>query len=467
MHVPKAYLLCSGMLLENILRAKNCPVKTRLPFLRHHLYFNLPFREVITKRARKSSDLRGIFAIHHQYGAQLRRPAKSYTNLLSAVPNSTAFYYNASPAKFIVNHYGKSSMSHVQDLNVVSHEVLITPDELQKEQPISALAAETVSAGHQAIRKILDRNDHRLIVVIGPCSIHDTQAALDYAQRLKALSEKTQDSLYIVMRVYFEKPRTTTGWKGLINDPYMNDSFKIQEGLHVGRKLLLDIAELGLPAATEALDPISPQYLQDLIAWSAIGARTTESQTHREMASGLSSAVGFKNGTDGSLTVAINALKSVSKPHRFLGINKQGAVSVVTTKGNPYGHVVLRGGDGKPNYDSVSVAMCEEALKKSGLQPNIMIDCSHANSNKNHDLQPLVLDNVVNQIVEGNQSIIGVMIESHIHAGNQKIPADLKQLEYGVSVTDACIDWPTTEQALLNAAEKLKEVLKQRRANSQ
>lgn len=311
-------------------------------------------------------------------------------------------------------------MSHVEDLNVVSQEVLITPAELKQELPISAAAAKMVTEGRETVRNILDRKDHRLMVVIGPCSIHDPKAAIDYANRLKALSDKVQDTLYIVMRVYFEKPRTTVGWKGLINDPYMNDSFKIQDGLHVGRKLLLDIAELGLPTATEALDPISPQYLQDLISWSAIGARTTESQTHREMASGLSSAVGFKNGTDGGLTVAINALQSVSSPHRFLGISKDGSVAVMHTRGNEYGHVVLRGGNGKPNYDSVSVAICEKELEKAKVPVNIMIDCSHANSNKNHELQPLVMENVSNQIIEGNKSIIGVMIESNIGAGNQR-----------------------------------------------
>ena len=264
------------------------------------------------------------------------------------------------------------------------------------------------------------------------------------------------------MRVYFEKPRTTTGWKGLINDPFMNDSFKITDGLHIGRQLLHDILEIGLPTATEALDPISPQYLQDLIAWSAIGARTTESQTHREMASGLSSSIGFKNGTDGSLTVAINALQSVSSPHRFLGINSDGNVAIVTTKGNPYAHVVLRGGNGKPNYDSVSVSICEQELVAAGIDANIMVDCSHANSNKDHNLQPLVLDNVANQIAEGNKSIIGVMIESNINAGNQKLSSNPDDMEYGVSVTDACIDWETTENTLVSMADKLRDVLKTR-----
>ena len=285
---------------------------------------------------------------------------------------------------------------------------------------------------------------------------------MDYARRLKELAEKVQDSLFIVMRVYFEKPRTSIGWKGLINDPYLDDSFKIEEGLRKGRKLLLDIDELGLPTSTEALDPISPQYLQDLIAWSAIGARTTESQTHREMSSGLSSAVGFKNGTDGGLTVAVNAMQSVSSPHRFLGINSRGQVSVVTTKGNPYAHVVLRGGSNGPNYNSDHIAQCERALADGGVSSNIVIDCSHANSSKNPDVQPLVLKDVTHQILEGNTSIIGIMLESFIHAGNQAIPEDLDKLKYGVSVTDACMDWETTEQSLLEMAERLKDVLTKR-----
>jgi 3-deoxy-7-phosphoheptulonate synthase len=266
------------------------------------------------------------------------------------------------------------------------------------------------------------------------------------------------------MRVYFEKPRTTVGWKGLINDPYLDDSFAIEDGLKIGRKLLLDILESGLPTATEALDPISPQYLQDLISWSAIGARTTESQTHREMASGLSSPVGFKNGTDGGIEVATNAIKSAAKPHRFLGLSGDGRVSVITTSGNPYAHVVLRGGSDGPNYDSVHVALVEQALEKAGLPRNIMIDCSHANSSKKPELQPLVLENIGHQIADGNQSITGLMIESHIKAGNQSMPEDLSQLEYGVSITDGCIDWETTETALLNLREMIKSTLPGRRS---
>ncbi|WP_096085870.1 3-deoxy-7-phosphoheptulonate synthase [Agaribacterium haliotis] len=353
-------------------------------------------------------------------------------------------------------------MSNVQDLNIISTETLITPEALQADIPLSEKAARVVTEGRESVRAILDRKDPRLMVVIGPCSIHDTEAAIDYAKRLKDLADKVKDSLYIIMRVYFEKPRTTVGWKGLINDPYLDDSFKIQDGLHVGRKLMHDISEIGLPIATEALDPISPQYLQDLVTWSAIGARTTESQTHREMASGLSSPIGFKNGTDGSLTVAINALQSVSSSHRFLGINREGKVSIVHTAGNKYSHVVLRGGGGKPNYDAVSVAVAEKELDKAGVSRNIMVDCSHANSNKNHELQPLVFDNIANQILEGNESIIGAMIESNISPGNQKINADLSKMEYGVSVTDACIDWETTEKSLLDIAEKLKPVLANR-----
>lgn len=355
-----------------------------------------------------------------------------------------------------------AAQPRLNDLNIEANEPLITPEQLKQEIPLSDLAADTVAQGRQVIRDILDGKDHRLFVVIGPCSIHDIKAAHDYAERLKALAAQVSDSLYLVMRVYFEKPRTTVGWKGLINDPYLDDSFKIQDGLHIGRQLLLDLAEMGLPTATEALDPISPQYLQDLISWSAIGARTTESQTHREMASGLSSAVGFKNGTDGSLTVAINALQSVSSPHRFLGIDQRGQVSVVMTKGNAYGHVVLRGGNGKPNYDSVSVTLCEQALVKAKVKPNIMVDCSHANSNKDAALQPLVMDNVANQIVEGNNSIVGLMVESHLGFGSQPIPADLSQLEYGISVTDACIDWAMTEKSILDMHRKLKAVLPRR-----
>lgn len=350
----------------------------------------------------------------------------------------------------------------VHNINVDSQDVLVTPQQLKQALPMSEASLEMLASSRKVIQDILDRKDHRVFVVVGPCSIHDTEAALDYARRLKALADELSDTLYIVMRVYFEKPRTTVGWKGLINDPYLDDSFKLEEGLHIGRKLLLDILELGLPTSTEALDPISPQYLQDAISWSAIGARTTESQTHREMASGLSSPVGFKNGTDGGLTVATNALNSVAKPHRFLGINSAGQVSVFTTRGNRYGHIVLRGGGGGPNYDSVHIRLCEQALDKAAVPRNIMVDCSHANSNKQPELQPLVVENVANQIIEGNKSIVGLMIESNINAGNQPIPANLDELAYGVSVTDGCIDWETTETCLRDMRDKVKAILPQR-----
>ncbi len=349
----------------------------------------------------------------------------------------------------------------IENANVKAIEVLLPPAKLKADIFLSETAKKTVLAGREAIKNILDKKDPRLAVVVGPCSIHDPKAALDYAKKLKILSDKVQDTLLLIMRVYFEKPRTTVGWKGLINDPYLNDSFAIEDGLKIGRKLLLDLAEIGLPTATEALDPILPQYLQDLISWSAIGARTTESQTHREMSSGLSTPVGFKNGTDGNLDVAINALLSVSNPHSFLGINQQGQVSIIHTQGNPYAHIVLRGGGGKPNYDSVSVALCEQALEKKSLANNIMIDCSHANSNKNPELQPLVMENVTHQILEGNRSIFGLMIESHLHWGNQKIN-ETNQMKYGVSITDACIDWDTTESTLVEMHDKLKSTLPHR-----
>ena len=350
-------------------------------------------------------------------------------------------------------------MKPVDNINVEAQEILVTPARLKLDVPMSDTANQMLTDSRQVIRDILDRKDHRVFIVVGPCSIHDVEAAMDYARRLRALADEVSDTLYLVMRVYFEKPRTTTGWKGLINDPHMDDSFKIEDGLHIGRKLLLDILELGLPTSTEALDPISPQYMADCISWSAIGARTTESQTHREMASGLSSAVGFKNGTDGGLAVAVNALKSVSKPHSFLGINKEGQVSVIKTRGNTYGHVVLRGGSQGPNYDSVHVKLCEAELEKAGVSGNIVVDCSHANSSKQPELQPLVMENVTNQILEGNRSIVGLMLESHINKGNQPIPEDLSRLEYGVSVTDGCIDWDTTQSAIRNMRDTLKGVL--------
>ena len=306
------------------------------------------------------------------------------------------------------------SQPDIDDVNIKSIQTLITPAELKADLPLSETASQTVLQGRATVRNILDGNDKRLFVVIGPCSIHDVKAANEYADRLRELSEKVKDTLYLVMRVYFEKPRTTVGWKGLINDPDMNDSFNIEKGLHIGRGLLLELNEKGLPCATEALDPNSPQYYQDLISWSAIGARTTESQTHREMSSGLSSPVGFKNGTDGGLTVATNAMQSVKHGHSFLGLNENGQVAIINTNGNPYAHVVLRGGNGKPNYDASSVADAEAALAKAKVSNKIMIDTSHANSNKDPYLQPLVLKNITEQILDGNKSIVGIMVESHL-----------------------------------------------------
>jgi 3-deoxy-7-phosphoheptulonate synthase len=350
----------------------------------------------------------------------------------------------------------------VYNVNVKSQKVLLSPAKLKEQVPATDRALDTVIAGRQICQNILDGVDKRLLVVVGPCSIHDPKAALDYATRLKTVAETVKDTMFIVMRVYFEKPRTTVGWKGLINDPHMDDSFDIEAGLKLARKLLIQINELGLPAGTEALDPISPQYLGDLISWSAIGARTTESQTHREMASALSSPVGFKNGTDGSLAVAINALHSVSKPHSFLGINADGQVAVTQTKGNRYGHIVLRGGDRGPNYDSVSISLVEKELSSANLPTNIIVDCSHANSNKDHNLQPLVFNDCVHQILEGNNSIVGMMIESNIGPGNQKLTSDRSNLAYGVSITDACIDWETTEKLLTESNKKLLNTLPNR-----
>ncbi|KAF0163585.1 MAG: 3-deoxy-7-phosphoheptulonate synthase [Rhodocyclaceae bacterium] len=351
-------------------------------------------------------------------------------------------------------------MQITENLNIEAFEPMPTPEEIHARVPLSDTAAESVLTGRRTLERILDGTDPRVFVVVGPCSIHDPVAGLDYARRLKKLADEVADTLVLVMRVYFEKPRTATGWKGYINDPRMDDSFHIEEGMQKAREFLLAVNEIGLPAGTEALDPIAPQYLGDLIAWAAIGARTSESQTHREMSSGLSAPVGFKNGTDGSLDAAVNAIISAASPHSFLGINMQGRSSVVRTAGNRYGHLVLRGGGGRPNYDTVSVALAETALAKAGLPHNIVVDCSHANSYKKPDLQPLVMQDCVNQIRaqrnSGHRSIVGLMIESFIEAGNQPIPEDLSQLKYGCSVTDACVDWPTTEKMIRDAAAALR-----------
>ena len=342
------------------------------------------------------------------------------------------------------------------DVRILEIKELTSPGELLDEFPISENAAKTTFETRQAIHRILHGADDRIVAIIGPCSIHDTTAAREYAMRLKEVRERLSKDLLIIMRVYFEKPRTTVGWKGLINDPDMDDSFQIEKGIRLARELLLHLAEINVPAATEALDPIMPQYLSELISWTAIGARTTESQTHREMASGLSTPVGFKNGTDGSLTVAINALQSAGQPHHFLGITQQGQSAVFRTRGNRYGHIVLRGGAGRSNYDAVSIALCERELEKAGLPVNIVVDCSHGNSNKDPGVQPLVAENLANQVLEGNRSIVGLMLESNLRAGNQPIPRDRAQLQYGVSVTDPCIDWETTERLLLTLDNRLK-----------
>ncbi|MFC4698880.1 3-deoxy-7-phosphoheptulonate synthase [Glaciecola siphonariae] len=350
----------------------------------------------------------------------------------------------------------------VNNLHVASEQVLITPEQLAKEQPVSDKAIAYVQNARSIISDIIHGKDHRLLVVCGPCSIHDVKAAKEYAVKLKELHESCKDTLYIVMRMYFEKPRTTTGWKGLINDPHIDDSFDIDTGIRRARDLLNYLAELEIPVATEALDPISPQYLSEFFSWAAIGARTSESQTHREMASGLSMPVGFKNGTDGSLDIAINALKSAASGHSFMGINKQGQVSIIKTEGNPDGHVILRGGK-QPNYDSVCVAQCEDELKAANVKASLVVDCSHANSAKDYRRQPLVAENVVNQILEGNQSIIGIMLESHLVEGNQGTKGKTaSELTYGLSITDGCISWEQTHKTILAAREKLITVLPMR-----
>ncbi|WP_071189805.1 3-deoxy-7-phosphoheptulonate synthase [Trichormus sp. NMC-1] len=338
--------------------------------------------------------------------------------------------------------------------NIKSSHVLLTPNEVKAKLPLTKYAEQTILKFRQEIEHILDFQDSRKFIVVGPCSIHDPKAAIEYAERLKNLAEKVQDKLLLIMRVYFEKPRTTVGWKGLINDPDMDDSFHVEHGILIARNLLLKLAELGLPTATEALDPIIPQYISELVAWSAIGARTTESQTHREMASGLSMPVGFKNGTDGNIHVALNALKSAKEPHNFLGINQKGQVSVFQTRGNAHGHVILRGGS-QPNFDIENIKLVEEELKAANLPPRIVIDCSHGNTNKDYRLQPVVLENVIQQIVDGNTSIVGMMLESNLYEGNQPITGKREELQYGVSVTDKCINWEETEKIILAAHAKL------------
>ena len=338
--------------------------------------------------------------------------------------------------------------TRIDDTRISAVRPLLTPALLQESLPISDVALERVEQQRRAIGDVLHGRDDRLIVVVGPCSIHDHDQAIEYAQRLLPLAKELEGELLVVMRVYFEKPRTTVGWKGYINDPHLDGTFAINLGLEKARRLLLDVVELGLPAGTEFLDLLSPQFISDLIAWGAIGAGTTESQTHREMASGLSMPVGFKNGTDGSALVAVQAMQSAHSPHTFLGIDRRGATAVIHTRGNPDAHLVLRGGK-HPNYDPASIRGCEQLLEGAGLPARILVDCSHAQTEKDYRRQPAVLADLVAQRAAGNRSLMGFMLESHLHAGRQDLGPDLA---YGVSITDGCIDWDTTERCLLAAA---------------
>jgi 3-deoxy-7-phosphoheptulonate synthase len=346
-------------------------------------------------------------------------------------------------------------LQRTYDLNVAATTQLITPCALKEALPMTPPANRTVVEGRETIKRILRREDTRLLVIVGPCSIHDHAAALDYAGRLAKLRETVEDQLFLVMRTYFEKPRTTLGWKGLVNDPHLDGTYDMATGLYKAREILLAVSEMGMPGATEVLDPIVPQYLDDLVAWAAIGARTTESQTHREMASGLSMPVGFKNSTDGNLRVAIDAMVSARQPHHFLGIDQEGRTAVISTRGNSCGHVIMRGGFDHPNYDPVSVTMAEEQMREAGLAPQIMIDCGHANSDKRPRLQAHVLKSALQQRFDGNTSIIGVMIESNIKEGKQPLASDPSKLEYGLSITDPCLSWEDTARLLKFARDEL------------
>ena len=346
-------------------------------------------------------------------------------------------------------------MKNTNDLHVLDTTPLITPAQLKHEAPITEAAVNTVVEGRLAIKRMMRGKDDRFLVIVGPCSIHDERIAYDYAERLKRLSEELSGRIFMVMRVYFEKPRTTIGWKGLISDPNLDGSGNISDGIRKAREIMHRINDMGIAVASEVLDPIVPQYLADLLTWAAIGARTTESQTHREMTSGLSMPVGFKNGTEGNLQIAIDGMQSARAPHNFLGVNQDGQVSIVKTSGNVWSHVILRGGRLGPNYDRESVHHAVQSLKSARLTPHIMIDCSHANSDKDHAKQERVLNSAVKQRLEGNRNIIGVMLESNLNDGKQSIPEDLSQLKYGVSITDACIGWETTERILREAHEQL------------
>lgn len=342
----------------------------------------------------------------------------------------------------------------IEDIRVKEFTPLVSPLILKQEFPMTEKSRETVVTSRETISRILERKDPRMLAVVGPCSIHDERAALEYAERVRELSEKVSDALHLVMRVYFEKPRTTVGWKGMINDPWLDGSNDIVSGLRKARSLLLSITGMGVPTGTEMLDPITPQYIADLVSWSAIGARTTESQTHREMASGLSMPVGFKNCTDGGLDTAINAIIASSAPQSFLGIDSHGQTCIVQTSGNPHTHLVLRGGT-RPNYDSVSVMEALELLRKKHLPEVIMIDCSHGNSRKNHRFQSVVWQDAINQRMDGNRGIVGLMLESNLCEGSQKNTCQLSTMEYGISITDACISWEATERLILSAHEHL------------
>jgi len=345
-------------------------------------------------------------------------------------------------------------MKRTSDLHVEGFIPLIPPKELKEEVPMTPEASETVVAGREGVEMILGKEDTRLLVIVGPCSIHDPDAALEYAEKLNALRKRVAETLLVVMRVYFEKPRTSLGWKGLINDPCLDGTCDVVSGLRKARELLLQITELGLPTATEMLDPITPQYIADFVSWAAIGARTTESQTHREMASGLSMPVGFKNCTDGGLTTAVNAMLAARSPQSFLGIDQNGTTCVVKTTGNPYTHLVLRGGK-RPNYDSVSIEDARSLLQEKGLPESILVDCSHDNSRSRHQNQPVVWRDIIQQRLNGNDALIGMMLESNLFEGKQPRSEDSANLQYGVSITDACISWETTKDLLLSAHETL------------
>ncbi len=346
-------------------------------------------------------------------------------------------------------------MNKIQNLNIKELTTLPSPESYFAKIPLKESQAKLVENSRISIQKIISGEDERLLLLVGPCSIHDTKAGIEYAKKLKKFSENVKENIFIVMRVYFEKPRTTIGWKGLINDPDLNGTFNIPKGINMARQVLSEITDIGLPTATEFLDPFTPQYIGDLVSWGAIGARTAESQTHRQMASGLSMPIGFKNGTGGSVQLAIDGMIACEGQHAFLGIDHEGKTSVVVTNGNKANHIILRGGASGANYDEESVKNAQQLLVKNNLKPNIVVDCSHGNSNKDHNRQPIVFDNVINQITSGNKNIIGIMLESNLNPGSQSLNSDITSLEYGVSITDKCVGWEKTEEIILQANEQL------------